>query len=148
MISDILSDAVRSITFYQQQYPDMYHEIKGEIDTLVSHMEAMRDKLDAPPDGSAMTAAINSKLAELLPDTKIETRFECLAHWGGIKAVSLNIDGIDQIPACVRTNKEKYLAACWQKRRSMEFENGPLRDSIEEAVVDVVEMLKKYNWIK
>jgi hypothetical protein len=49
MISDVLSDAIASIRAYQRNFPDCYDDIKSEIDSVVSVMDGLRQKVDTPP---------------------------------------------------------------------------------------------------
>lgn len=49
MISDTLSDAVREIREYQEDFPEVYAGLKAEIDLVLELMDALRATLDEPP---------------------------------------------------------------------------------------------------
>jgi hypothetical protein len=53
MISDVLSDAVVAIREYQRELPEVYEELRNEIEQVVRAMDALRWRLDAVPDASA-----------------------------------------------------------------------------------------------
>ena len=50
MVSDTLSDAAHDIREYLRRMPDVYEgKTRDEIQTLLTHMDRVRVKLDTPP---------------------------------------------------------------------------------------------------
>ena len=49
MISDTLFDAIEAIRDYQVRMPECYDDLRDEIDSVVSVMQALLVKLDLPP---------------------------------------------------------------------------------------------------
>ena len=53
MISDVLSDAAAEIRAYQRGLPEVYGKRwHAEIEAVLAAMDALRVKLDAPPDAA------------------------------------------------------------------------------------------------
>jgi hypothetical protein len=48
-LSDVLFEAVQRIERYQRTQPQVYEELRGEIDDLKARMRALQFKLDRPP---------------------------------------------------------------------------------------------------
>jgi len=51
MISDTLSDAVRNLSRYQQELPDIYNPYFEKIEFVKQQMNMLRATLDRAPDG-------------------------------------------------------------------------------------------------
>jgi hypothetical protein len=51
MISDTLSDAVRELSRYQQELPDIYNPYFEKIEFVKQQMDMLRATLDRVPDG-------------------------------------------------------------------------------------------------
>ncbi len=49
MISDVLSDAVSKIEYYQRDFGRCYDDLRPEIDAVREAMTRLRVKLDTPP---------------------------------------------------------------------------------------------------
>jgi hypothetical protein len=49
-ISDILSDAVTQVRDCLRARPEAYEDMKGRLDMLLLHMDAVRTELDTPPN--------------------------------------------------------------------------------------------------
>jgi hypothetical protein len=49
MIADVLYDAVLHIVEYQEKFPEVYGEIREEIDDVVTTMLNLKLTLDTPP---------------------------------------------------------------------------------------------------
>jgi len=48
MISDVLFEAREEISRYRQEFPDVYDEIRDEIDRVKAAMETLQRRLDDP----------------------------------------------------------------------------------------------------
>jgi hypothetical protein len=48
-ISDVLFESAIEIRKYLENLPEMYEDVRGEVDDLLSRMDALRAKLDTPP---------------------------------------------------------------------------------------------------
>jgi hypothetical protein len=51
MIADVLQDAVIHVVAYQGKFPEVYGDIREEIDDVVTTMLNLNLKLDTPPSG-------------------------------------------------------------------------------------------------
>jgi hypothetical protein len=48
-ISDVLFESAIEIRKYLENLPEMYEDVRPEVDDLLSRMDALRAKLDTPP---------------------------------------------------------------------------------------------------
>lgn len=48
-ISDVLFESALEIRKYLESLPEMYEDVRSEVDDLLSRMDALRAKLDTPP---------------------------------------------------------------------------------------------------
>jgi hypothetical protein len=48
-ISDVLFESSIEIRRYLENLPDMYEDVRGEVDDLLSRMDVLGAKLDTPP---------------------------------------------------------------------------------------------------
>jgi hypothetical protein len=48
-ISDVLFESSIEIRRYLENLPEMYEDVRAEVDDLLSRMDGLRAKLDTPP---------------------------------------------------------------------------------------------------
>jgi hypothetical protein len=85
MISDVLSEAVSQISDYLDRMPNVYADVKGQLDSVRLLMNAVRLCLDTPPGvGDPETDAIWKAVADLnvRPVLDAVKNFYLMAHYG------------------------------------------------------------------
>jgi len=63
MLSDLLSETVDDIRYYQREMPECYDDLREWIDSVVREMEALRGYLDMPPPVADHIRAVRNFLS-------------------------------------------------------------------------------------